>query len=220
MQVSELKVDTLFLSNTVLTQYKPADILRNLNHYYDELVLEVWKAENSWKFDEGIDYLPIAVTKLLKGETDYQIPTDARKIEKIEIIRDNDTNKILTPIVSQDAPADSSDEGEPKYWYVKGKSIFVLPRASYEKDDGLIVHLSKSVTQLVEDTDEPKVEREFMRYLSVGAALDWYFAKGNTSKSREMERKLEKMKIAVRDFYNTRNEGYKSKFKPRRQNYK
>ena len=219
MNLTELTADALFLSNTVLTQYKQEAITRNLNYYYDELVTEIWKTENSWKFDKGHDTLPIATTDLVEGQRDYQLPTEARKIERVEVLNSNNDWVLLEPIVPEDAPAESDKDGTPNKYYIKGRSIFLYPLPRESKDQGVAIHLSRSVEPLVETTDEPKVDREFHRYLSIGAALDWYFAKGNVSKSREMERKLEMLKRAIKDFYSTRNTDYKSRMKPRLQSY-
>ena len=217
--VAELKLDALFLSNTVTGQYKPADVLRNLNHYYDEAVLEIWKADNSWKFDKGHDTLPTATTDLKEDQRDYQIPSTARKIEKVEILDKNDNWQTLTPIVPQDVQVSDDETGTPKYYFVKGRSVFIYPLSDEDRDQALRIHISRSVDLLTDDTDEPKIDREFQRYLSIGAALDWYFSKGNVSKSREMERKLEGMKQTIKQFYSTRNEDYKATFKPKRQSY-
>jgi hypothetical protein len=219
LNLTELTADTLFLSNTVTTQYPQAAITRNLNYYYDEVVTEIWKTENSWKFDKGHDTLPIATTDLVEDQRDYQLPTEARKIERVEVLDSNDKWIVLTPIVPEDAPAESDTTGTPKEYYIKGRSIYLYPLPRESKTQGLSIYLSRSVDALVETTDEPKVDREFHRYLSVGAALDWYFAKGNVTKSREMERKLEILKRAIKEFYSTRNTDYKSRMKPRLQSY-
>lgn len=220
MTKAELVLDTLFLSNTVSTQYKAIDILRNLNMYYDEIVLEIFKSDATWKYDEGVGTLPTIVTNLVQGQRDYQLPTEARRIERVEIKDKNGNWRILTPISPDKSDEENDDTGTPNKYYVKGRSIFIFPLSDENREEALSVSLSKSVTQLVEDTDEPKIDREFQRYLTIGAAYDWYFAKGNISKSREMERRLEKLKMAVKDFYSKRNEDYVSKFNIKKENYK
>jgi hypothetical protein len=92
--------------------------------------------------------------------------------------------------------------------------------ADKDIENGLTLSISRSVDPLVENDDEPRIDGEFHRYLSIGAAMDWYFAKGDTRKARELERKLERIKVAVKDFYSNRNQNYKSGFKVKLQNYK
>jgi hypothetical protein len=220
MTKAELVLDTLFLSNTVSTQYKAIDILRNLNMYYDEIVLEIFKSDATWKYDEGVGTLPTIIANLIQDQRDYQLPTEARRIERVEIKDSNGKWHILTPISPDKSDEENDDTGTPNKYYVKGRSIFIFPLSNENREEALSVTLSKSVTQLVEDTDEPKIDREFQRYLTIGAAYDWYFAKGNISKSREMERRLEKLKMAVKDFYSKRNEDYVSKFSVKKENYK
>ncbi len=219
MNVTELTVDTLFLSNTVSTQYKSEPLINNLNRYYDEVVLEIWKWDATWKFDKGHDTLPIAETKLFKGRRDYQIPTDARRIKKVEVLDKKGNTVVLEPTTPERIKEDDR-EGTPKHYYLEGRSIYVYPKADQDIDDGLIIYMSRSVEPLEVGEDEPKIDSEFRRYLSIGAAMDWYFAKGDTRKSRELERKLERMKIAIKDFYSSRNQDYKSGFKVKLQNYK
>ena len=220
MTTAELILDTLFLSNTVLTQYKKEDILRNLNLAYDDIVLEIFKADATWKYDEGVGVLPFIVTDLVKGQRDYQLPSNARRIERVEVKDKNGVWRILTPISPDLSQPENNTEGIPNSYYVKGRSIFLFPLSNSDRKDSLSVFISKSSTPLKEDTDEPKIDREFDRYLSIGASLDWYFSKGNISKSREMERRLDRMKMAVRDFYSKRNESYVSKFNVKKENYK
>ncbi len=219
MNKLELISDTLFLGNTVSTQYTSTPLLNNLNRYYDEVVLEIWKWDATWRFDKSVDTLPIAVTDLEKGVRDYSIPTDARRIKKIEVLDKSGNTVVLEP-TSPDMVKENDIEGTPKHYYIEGRSIYLYPMADQDISEGLILYMSRSVDALVEATDEPRIDSEFHRYLSIGAAMDWYFAKGDTRKSRELERKLDKMKMAIKDFYSNRNEKYKSGFKVRLQNYK
>ncbi len=217
MNVTELTSDTLFLSNTVSAQYKAEPMLNNLNRYYDEAVLEVWKWDATWKFDKGVGTLPIATTDIKKGKRDYQIPTEARRIKKIEFV---DNNIIVLQPTTPEAVKGGDEEGTPKYYYLEGRSIYLYPKSKKDVDEGLKIYISRSLEPLALDSDEPKIDSEFHRYLSIGAAMDWYFAKGDTRKARELERKLEKIKLEIKEFYSNRNQDYKSGFKVRVQNYK
>lgn len=220
MQLSELKLDTLFLANTVLTQYKAIDIERNLNTYYDEIVSDIWREDNTWKFDDSSDTLPIAVSSISSGQSDYQLPTDARQVEGIELDLGDNNIKTLNPVSIYDIKHRSDDsESTPTKYFLKGRSIMLFPVPDEDIDDGLIVYVSRSVTQLEESTDEPKIEREFHRFLSIGAAKDWYFVKGNFNKVRELERKLERMRMRIIKFYQNRNQDYTPRINPTRMNY-
>ncbi len=219
METQELITDTLFLSNTVASQYKQVDVLRNLNLYYDEAVTEAWKCDSNWKFDKGYDTLPIATASLVKNQRDYQLPTEAKKIERVECLGKNNKWNVLTPILAEDVPADSDEKGMPRRYYIKGRSLFLYPLPEEAREGGLTIYLSRNVEPLLENDDEPKIDKEFHRYLSVGASLDWYFAKGNVQKAREMERKLEGIKQSMKDFYSARNADYKSRIKLKLENY-
>ncbi len=220
MKLSDLIVDTLFLCNTTSGQYSEDDIKRNLNFYYDEAVLEIWKNEAMWKFDENGDYLPIAWANIKKDTNDYQIPTDARKIEKAEILVNN-MWKQLHAVNLQDIRSESKEQtGTPNRYYINGRSVYLYPTPREDIEEGLRLYVSKSVTALDDSNDEPKIDREFHRYLSTGATMDWYFTRGNINKSREMERKLLAYKEEIRNFYTSRNEDKRSTLKVKLENYK
>jgi len=188
--------------------------------YYDEIVSDIWREDNTWRFDEGGDTLPIAVADITQGQNDYQLPTDARQVERIEIDLGDDDIRILTPVATEDIKhrADTS-QGFPEKYFLKGRSIMIFPVPDRDIDEGLVVYVSRSVTQLENETDEPKIEREFHRFLSIGAAKDWYFVKGNINKARELENKLERLRMRIIKFYQNRNEDYTPRINPTRMNY-
>ncbi len=206
------------LSNTVSTQYKDASMLRNLNSHYDDAVAFIWSVDGSWRFDEGVDYLPIATGDLVKDQADYQIPSDARRIHKVEILDRVGGTRQLVPLSEKQQP--TTETGVPTSYKLVGRSIILSPVPDYAKSAGIIIYLSKSVTQLVDAADEPKIDREFHRYLVYGASKDWYFAKGNITKKRELEREMDKMKVQMRAFYGQRHEDYDAKISPKLENYR
>jgi hypothetical protein len=220
MQLSELQTDTLFLANTVTAQYSATDIKRNLNVHYDIAVLNIWNAVSDWEFDEGIDYLPIATTNLVANQDNYELPTDAREIDRVEV-KDQAGNYVrLTPIDhSAEDNILTTQTGLPQFYDVVGRSVMLYPVPDYAATDGLLIKMSKSVTQLVNTTDEPKIEREFHRLLSLGAAMDWCMAKGNPTKKRELEREIMKLKTKMKAFYSQRNKDYTAKIKPATHDY-
>jgi len=207
MNLTSLQTDTLFLSNTVSAQYTTTNITRNLNRYYDELVAFIWNYDNSWIFDEGETYLPIATTNLVADQYDYQLPTDARQIHRVSILNEDGDTLRLDPISDKRMPQEE-EEGTPVKYQLLGRSIRLTPTPDYNKNAGVIIEMSKSVTELSAGGDEPKVEREFHRYLSLGAAKDWYLSKSNITKKRELEKDMERMRVAVKNLYTNRHQDY------------
>ncbi len=221
MTITELITDTLFLANTVSTQYKQEAVLRNLNRYYDEAVLEIWKSDSKWRFDESLEDLPVAVGDLEEGQTNYLLPSDARQVQRVQITYD-DTETWLKPITKEDIKGEITKTGKPQYYYLEGRSLFLYPQSEKDVTDGLTIYVSKSTTALavdLENDDSPRIDSEFHRFLSIGAAYDWYFAKGNITKSRELERKLGNIRQSMKEFYSDRNTSAKSRFKRKIENY-
>lgn len=220
MNLAELIADTLFLSNTVTTQYTEDEITRNLNYYYDQAVLDIWRADGVWNFDENGDSdFPIYYGDLVEGQRDYHLPTEARKIHKVEIDYNGSVSRLEA--VSRDDIDNESEqrEGEPKRYYMVGRSVLLDPIPDKDITDGLYLYLSRSVTPL-ETGSTPKIESEFHRYLSFGAAMDWLLTKGNISKAREYENRINKIREKMNEFYEDRNADYDAKIKPKRYNYK
>jgi len=207
MNLTTLQTDTLRLSNTVLSQYSADNIKSSLNIYYDEVVAYIWSIDNSWNFDEGVDYLPVATTNLAKDQADYQIPSTARKIFRVTILDAGGKQRRLKPLSDKQMPS-MTETGQTHSYKLVGRSIILTPTPTYNATDGVIIEMSKSVTPLDSGTDEPKIDREFHRYLSYGATKDWYFTKSNITKKREIDREMKKMKIAIRDFYTKRHRDY------------
>ncbi len=220
MTLSELQADTLFLANTVLAQYKADQIKRNINIAYDNTVLEILKSVSDWEFDESIDSLPVLYTDLVADQNDYQLPTTARQIERVEV-KDQNGNYVRVNATDISNIKGSVEElektkGVPKSYELVGRSVILYPTPSYSEDEGVMIRISRSVTQLDQNDDEPKIDREFHRLLSLGAALDWAIAKGKSSKRGELEREILKLKNEIRPFYASRNKDHKTRIMPKR----
>ena len=216
--LADIKKNVLFLTRTVEAQYKADELLRNINAGYDDLVLQIWKADSTWRYDEGIDHLPIAVTNLVKDQRDYQLPTEARRVERVEVEIDGDV-RTLTPIVDTQVLNHKDNSGIPSHYYIKGRSLYLFPVANKAVEGGLSVYLSKSVTPLVEDEDEVKVDREFSRYPAFSAVRDWYFSTKQTREYQKALNEIDRIKQDIVGFYGSRNSGYKRGFSVKRQNY-
>lgn len=219
MDLAELITDTLFLSDTVTSQYREEDIIRNINNYYDDVVVEIWKSDAEWKFDESSEDLPIHYTDLIQDQKDYELPTNARKVQRVEI-KYGDNYKRLEGISEEEINVDMEEKtGEPKRYYLKGRSLFLDPVPDKDVIEGLFIYTSDSVTPL-EDGDTPAFEREFHRLLSFGAAMDWHMIKGNASKYKEMKNRYIEKKDALRKFYRDKNSDYDAGIRGKRYNYK
>ncbi|MFA5543422.1 MAG: hypothetical protein ACOYH4_06420 [Saccharofermentanales bacterium] len=217
--LADLITDTLFLSDTVSTQYLHEDIVRNINIHYDDAVLLAWKSDNYWKFDEGVDKLPIAYTDIHKGQTDYQIPSAARRIDRIEIILPSGQRKELSPTTIESIKTHDEAQGTPTHYYIKGASIYLFPTPDYDLEEALEIYLSRSVTRLKEGTDEVRFPRELIRYITLGAASDFYFSKGSMTKFDKAERQKAIYELKIKDHFSARHQGIKSKMVTKRERY-
>ena len=223
MQLSELKTDCLFMSNATLIQYPDADLLRNLNIAYDDVVLSIWRVVADWQFDDSATTLPIATAALVAGQDNYALPTEARQIERIEV-KDQAGNYIRLQSIDQANIQGSleqfkGEDGVPRFYDLVGRTIMLYPASSYAADEGLLVMMSRAVTPLVNATDEPAVDRELHPLITLKAALRWCIAKGKSSKRNELEREIVRLEDKLKSLYSSRNKDYDVKIKPLRQDY-
>jgi len=223
MQLSDIKLDTRFLTNAPSTEYEDDDLVRNTNSHYDNVVTYIWRNQSGWEFDDSNNVtLPEATTDLISGTNNYPLPTDARILRQVHVKNKEGNFVRLRRIQSLDAPATASTDGFPREFEVRGRSVILRPApdsGSVTTTAGLKVLVSRSVTPLENDTDEPGFDREFHRLLSIGAAMDWCIASDIPKKKQELERQWQDLMAKLIEFYANRDKTISYKLRPKLQDY-
>ena len=90
MNVSELKSDTDFLAMSTSATYADADKVRNMNVAYNDVTRQIWESQGGWYFDDSnATTLPVAKTTLVHNQQDYELPSTAQRVRRLEIMDGN-----------------------------------------------------------------------------------------------------------------------------------
>ena len=197
------------------TDYAINDITRSINYYYDQAGALIMRNDNRWEFDDNnAQNLPIGVSNLIANQPDYEIAaSEVLKIIRVEIKDRQGSWKSLAPADLRSADGRSLDErfgtsGDPISYAKMANSIILLPTPSYSSTNGLKIYLQRNLSYFLptDTTKEPGFNRQFHRYLSMGAAIDYCLVNGLNNKLALLNREMAKMEQAIEEFYSSRSE--------------
>lgn len=204
-----------------------ADFTRLANIYYYRLVVEAWRADSKWKFDDSNQSnQPNATQNLVAGQAVYQIPTGALKIRRVTVKDDDGTWHDLLPIREEDihVPIDEFEDTDalPKYYRLIGNDIELFPApaaADVTTSNGLKVWFLREVDEFVagDTTQTPGIATPFHHLIAVGAAFDFALAKGRQNVNF-LKQEFEQGVIELRRFYARRHIGDRPQIRVRNRN--
>jgi len=215
----------LSVSDTV--SYNVKDLTRNINSWYRKANQWIWEATGTWEYDDSnYTNLPIATTDLVDGQDNYELPTIAQRLDRIEVMNAEGDYVKLTPIDKSQidvAMSEFADEdGMPEYYDVIGRSIILYPTPDTTKvtlSNGLKAYFSRGVNEfaITDTSTEPGFDDNFHRLLSVGAAYDWAISKDidNTSRINSLSNQILTFKEEIQKFYGSRDRGMKARIIPK-----
>jgi len=215
--------DVLNLVHTTTASYAKEDITRNLNQSYHDVTRLIWESSGAWQFDDSnkSDF-PIATTNLVDTKQDYELPSLARRIERIEVKNSSGDYKKLNQIDQHDVPSALSEfketDGMPYYYDLLGSSVFLYPAPSSSDvttSNGLKILFQRDVDEFTtsDTTAVPGFPTQFHRILSYSAALDYEEDSGNRERLM-IER--ERLINGLIGFYSNRNVERRAKIRPER----
>jgi len=206
--------------HTDTTDYPLKEKARNCNRWLDRVVSLILQADNRWQWDDTNQTdLPIATTSLVANQQDYSISTAGfLRILKVECknsagnwiaLKQIDINQLKGTAMSEYRKI----AGTPAEFDLLGESVFLYPKPSYTSSGGLKVYFQRVPDYFAaDDTDqEPGFAAPFHRILSYGAALDYAIAKEMQGKIPLLQNEINKLEVALIDFYSTRNRDFKQR---------
>ena len=206
------------------------EFTRLMNAWYRRAVSWIWEAENAWEFDDSNQTdLPIATTNLVAEQQDYEMPSDALTVNRVEVMDDEGNYKLLSPFDQSEQKASAMSEfeetaGFPRYYDLIGRSIFLFPKpaaADVTTSAGLKLYFDRDI-EVLESTDtttEPGFAANFHRILSLGACRDYSLGKEMYSKLNVIKPQLEELKKSIQKYYNRRDQSSHTKIIPKHQSY-
>lgn len=220
--------DALFLlgvDRSDTTTYPLEDFIRNANSWYRKANTWIWQSTGEWEYDDSnYTNLPIATTTLVAGQNDYELPSDAQKVDRIEVLNaSGDYEHIKTIDKSQISGALSEyyeTDGMPKYYDLVGRSIILYPAPSATETTlaaGLKIYFTRDIEEFeTDDTNkEPGFVSDFHRLISLGAALDFALVTGS-NKINFIREQIQLMEADLKQFYGSRQREAKVMIKKNR----
>jgi len=214
--------DVCFLTRTTTASYAINDIARNINQAYHDVARLIWTVADDWQYDDSNKTdLPIATTNLVHSQQDYELPSTAQMIERVEVLDSNSNYQLVKEIDKSDVNIALSEyyesDGLPIYYDLMGRSVFLYPApssASVTTAAGLKLYFGRNVTEFAPTatTATPGFATAFHRILSVSAALDF---EQNTQRMAHLERMKDSLVRGLIKFYSKRHKEYRTRIKPR-----
>lgn len=207
---------------------------KNINAWYRRVNSWIWRRVSDWEYDDSnFTDLPIAVCDLVNAQQDYEIPSVAQKIDRVEVLDSSGDYTLLSPIDKSQITSDAMSEyletsGLPEVYDLVGRSLMLYPKPSSSEvttTDGLKLYFSRDIQEfpVSATTTEPGFVSNFHRILSLGASLDYCigYIPDDVNKINNLRAELNDMKGELEQFYTTEHRGMeRARIKPQKMNYK
>jgi len=215
------------LCHTDTTTYPLKDKARNINAWYRKAVSWIREAPSGWQYDDSnLSDLPVYTDKLVVGREDYELPSVAQRIERVEVLDVNGDYQLTRALDKNDITTESMSEfketaGLPEFYDLVGRSIILYPKpgASFiTTTSGLKVYVSREIDAFTstDTTQEPGFADNFHRILSLGASFDF---EEDPVKKNYLLAQIKEMKAELIKFYSTRHPEDRTIICPHRQDY-
>jgi len=161
---------------------------RFMNDRYGFLANRIWKASADWQFDDSNQAtLPDATTDLVADQQDYELPSTAQKVERVEIKNQDGDYVVVRPFDEAQVPNTAMSEwyetaATPIYYDIKGRSLLLYPKPGtgyVTLTEGLKVYVSRDIVKFnsTATTQEPGFANNFHRAVPLGACIDYSVGK-------------------------------------------
>ena len=157
---------------------------RSINDRYALISNKIWKSSGDWEFDDrNQTTLPVGTTTLVADQQDYELPTEAQKLERVEVLDVNGNYFTVNPIDKSEVEGIAMSElypiaGTPVLYDLVGRSIILYPKPGagfVTLAAGLKVYVSRDIVQFnnTATSQEPGFAINFHRLLPLGASIDY-----------------------------------------------
>jgi len=195
--------------------YSLEDRTRNINLAQDEAVVELFKADPNFIWDDTTNTnFPIAKLDLTANQDHFTIPDKSLVVHRFRVKDSNGKWKTLTPKLRRELSDDELEEtGTPDKYYKLDNAFFPIPIQNYEATLGIEIEFQRGANyfESTDTTTEPGFASIFHSFLSVSAALRYAIANGMSEKIKTLSVEKEKIKMSMREHYERRSSDQKPK---------
>lgn len=196
---------------------KKQHFTRLLNIWYHRAITIILTSQDEWQYDDNNNTdLPSLRKNLVANQRDYGLPISDKlmKVERLEVTYDGvnwykaeplEKGEIGVAITGTDIDARFSTTKP--FYDLEGNSLFLYPKPTTNVTAGLRIWMLRDVREFTtSDTSlEPSFDRDFHRFLSLGASYDWCFAKG-LPQTPVLKQELMEMEGKIRQFFGKKQE--------------
>jgi len=201
-----------------------------INAWYRRVNSWIWEVTGTWEYDDSNwTDLPIATTTIVDEQQDYEIPSTAQKIDRVEVLDSAGNYRLLKPIDKSQIESQAMSEfqespGMPVYYDLIGRSILLYPKPSTDvvtASKGLKLYFTRDIKEFssTDTTAEPGFVSNFHRILSLGAAYDFAVSYDMGTKANFLKGQINELVRELKNFYGTRHRDFPARFSPKKRNY-
>jgi len=205
---------------------------RYMNNGLNKWASLVMQYDTRWQWhDANYTTHPEAYTTMVAGQQDYGLSDLHLQIRHVYVL-DSDGNKVpLKQLDERDltnrniAPSEFlTTNGLPKYYDLKGRSIFLYPAPSSADTTltgGLYVTYTSAPSYFADDdtTKEAGIPLQFSNYPAIFASRSYCTDNKMQSKAKDFAFELKEMENDIMEFYAMRNRDDRPRMTIRKRNY-
>jgi hypothetical protein len=189
---------------------------RLINDRYGLVANKIWKSSGDWQFDDRNQTdLPEATTDLVANQQDYELPSTAQKLMRVEVKNQDGDYVVVKPFDEAEIENTAmsewyEDAGTPLYYDVKGRSLILYPKPGtgyVTLSSGLKIYVSRDIVQFnsTATTQEPGFAINFHRLLPLGASIDYAVGRGMDAVAKNCIYLYQEAEKDLEEFYARRH---------------
>ena len=201
-----------------------------INSVYREYVASIWRIQSGWQFDDrNHSTLSIATTDLVDSQYDYELPSTAQQIQRVECLDNDGDYHDLEPFDKAQVKGEAMTElydttGFPRYYDMSGRSVLLYPTPGTDNittTAGLKIYVARDIDEFTssDTTQEPGFVNNFHALIPLGATKRYGIGKMMWNTVNSCKEEIKTMEKDFEEFYTRRNKDVKPRIKPKTESY-
>ena len=203
---------------------------KDINAYYRRVNSWIWESTGTWEYDDSnFTDLPISTTTIVDEQQDYEMPSTAQRVDRIEVLDSAGNYQPLKAFDKSEIKNVAMSEyyktaGMPVKYDLVGRSIMLYPKPSttyVTAAKGLKIYFSRDIDEFAytDTTTSPGFLVNFHRLLSLGASYEYCISYEINTKANFLKGQINELVGELKSFYNSRHRDQKARIKPKKKNY-